>query len=578
MAALPAPPADLRVLTQTPEEELQSEEALASIKALLRERTGHDFAHYKRGTVLRRLERRMQVNAVSDLPSYRKLLDTEPRETPALLQDMLISVTNFFRDPESFAALEASLRNAASERQQNEPFRAWVVGCATGEEAYSLAIVLREILGQAATIQIFASDIDERAIAAARTGLFPESIAVDIDPERIADFFTAEPGCLRITKTVRDMVVFSTHNALSDPPFTRMDLISCRNVLIYLDRVAQNQVTRSFHFALKPQGLLFLGSSETIDTAEGLFDGVDKGHRIYRATAKALRARSLPPMPVKIPEVAAPAFTADPPRQAERPPLETLHERILRNYGPPTVLIDADNTVLHVSQRATHLLRLPEGAPTNKLLALARPELRAELRAALTRAIETGLVVEAPRVRLKVNGQLHTIVMTVRPAFDETPKGLLLIVFDEAQESLATPVDGNIQRDPLVDSLERELLRTQERLRTMVGESNASTEELRASNEELQTINEELRSTTEELETSREELQAVNEELTTVNSELTMRIEDSTQLNDDLQNLMNSADIGTVFVDREMRIKRFTPQAATLFNLLTEVAPEKWSS
>lgn len=566
--ALPSPPADLEVVPESGEDQLQSEEALASIKALLRERTGHDFSHYKRGTVLRRLERRMQVNAVSDLPSYRRLLDTEPRETPALLQDMLISVTNFFRDPDSFAALESAIRNLTTERPDNSPFRAWIAGCATGEEAYSLAIVLREILGRATSIQLFASDIDERAVASARTGLFPESIAADIEPHRVKEFFTAEPGGLRINKAIRDMVVFSTHNALSDPPFTRMDLISCRNLLIYLDRVAQTQVMRSFHFALKPQGLLFLGSSETTDAADGLFEGVNKSHRIYRAAPKALRARSLPPMPVRIPELAAPTYAPAPAAAVERPPLEMLHERILRNYGPPTVLVDADTTVLHVSQRATHLLRLPEGAPTNKLLALARPELRAELRAALTRAIETGLVVEAPRVTLKVNGETHTIVMTVRPAFEETPKGLLLIVFDEAQDSLAIPIDGHVSRDPLVESLESELLRTQERLRTMVGESNASTEELRASNEELQTINEELRSTTEELETSREELQAVNEELTTVNSELTLRIEDSSQLNDDLQNLMNSADIGTVFVDREMRLKRFTPQAATLFNLL----------
>jgi len=565
---LPTPPPDLDVVKAEGEAELQAEEALLSIKALLRERTGHDFAHYKRGTVMRRLERRMQVNAVPDLPSYRRILDIEPRETLALLQDMLISVTNFYRDPEAFEALEASLRTLVTERVSSEPFRAWVAGCATGEEAYSVAILLREILGPGVAIQVFASDIDERAIAAARTGVFAESVMADIGPERVRNYFSVEPGRLRIHKSVRDSVVFSTHNLLSDPPFTRMDLICCRNVLIYLDRFAQAQALRSFHFALRPRGLLFLGSSETADATEGMFDGIDKGNRVFRVNAKAQRAIALPGMSPKNLDLAvAPLKTAQVPAAA-KPPLELLHDQILRDYAPPTVLVDADDTVMHVSQRASHLLRLPEGAPTNKLLALARPELRAELRAAMTRAAETARIVEAPRIRLSINGEPHIVIITVKPVLDRLPKGLMLVVFDEAQESLASRVEDMPGRDPVIASLEAELLKTQERLLNTVGESTASTEELRASNEELQTINEELRSTSEELETSRDELQAVNEELTTVNTELTLRIDDTSKLNDDLQNLMNSAEIGTVFVDRDMRLKRFTPQAATLFNLL----------
>ncbi len=564
---LPAPPPDLWVEHATGEDQMHAEEAIASIKALLRERTGHSFTHYKRGTVLRRLERRLQVNAVPDLPSYRRLLESDPRETFALLQDMLISVTNFFRDPQAFEALERAVRDMASERTPGEPFRAWVAGCASGEEAYSLAIVLREILGRTVPIQIFASDIDERAIASARTGLFPESIKSDISPERVREFFVAEGGGLRVSKAVRDTVVFSAHNLLSDLPFTRMDLISCRNVLIYLDRIAQMQAMRGFHFALKPHGLLFLGTSETADVADGLFDDVDRGQRIYRANPNAAPARVLPPISVRTLELVMPAPRAESAEPA-KPPLEHLHERILRHYAPPTVLVDADDTILHVSERASHLLRLPEGAPTNKLLSLARPELRAELRAALTRAAQTGRSVQAPRVQLTLNGDVRTVTITVRPAVGESPSGLMLVVFDEAQERMGEPADAIPARDPLVASLEAELLRTQDSLRAMVGESTTSTEELRASNEELQTINEELRSTTEELETSHEELQAVNEELTTVNAELTLRMEDTNKLNDDLQNLMSSAEIGAVFVDRDMRLMRFTPQAATLFNLL----------
>ncbi|WP_371436582.1 chemotaxis protein CheB [Polaromonas sp.] len=566
---LPDAPPDLQVEQPAPEPALLASEALLSIKALLKERTGHDFSHYKRGTVLRRLERRMQVRAMPDLPSYRQLLDIDPKETMALLQDMLISVTNFFRDPGAFEALGRALATHLQGRAQ-EPFRVWVAGCATGEEAYSVAMLLREAMGaEGPPISIFASDIDQRAVASARAGLFPASITADVSGERLQRFFVSDPAGWRVTKAVRDSVVFSTHNVLSDPAFTRMDLICCRNLMIYLDRSAQKQLLRSFHFALKPRGLLFLGSSETADAGGNLFEHQDKDAHLYRAAIVPARARSLPPLPptpTRIPTMAVPENETPTPAPAT-PPLELLHQRIVRQYAPPSILVDADDTVLHVGERAYHLLRLPEGAPTNKLMSLARPELRAELRAAIGRATSTSRVVASPPVQLTINGEVHHVVITARPAKDESPSGLVLVVFDEAEESLAA--DSSAQaRHPLVDALEAELLQAQDRLRSMAGESSASTEELRASNEELQTINEELRSTTEELETSREELQAVNEELTTVNAELTLRIEEASEINDDFLNLMNSADIGTVFVDREMLVRRFTPQAATLFNLL----------
>lgn len=565
---LPNPPPGLEVLRASGEAELSAEESLVSIKALLRERTGHDFAHYKRATVLRRLERRMQVNGVPDLPSYRQLLDSKPGETQSLLQDMLISVTNFYRDPQAFLALEHAVAKLVPERSSREPFRAWIAGCATGEEAYSVAIILWELLGDSGTqIQLFASDIDQRAIAAARTGLFPASIEADVSPARLRKFFIQEPAGYRICKSIRDTVIFSAHNVLSDPPFTRMDLICCRNLLIYLDRSAQAQVLKSFHFASKPRGLLLLGSSETADGTTELFHGLDKTNRLYAALPSAARAPSFPSTLSRPPVLVQPVPDA-PQGTYVKPPLEVLHERVLRNHAPPTVLADGDLTVLHVSERAAHLLRLPGGAPSNNLLALARPELRAELRAAVSRAAETGRSVEAPRVRVTINGEVRQIAITASPAGEETPRGLILVVFNEVHESLNIAGKEASGRDPLVDSLESELLRTQERLRNTVGESASSTEELRASNEELQTINEELRSTTEELETSREELQAVNEELTTVNSELTLRMDETSKVNDDLQNLMISADIGTVFVDRDVKLKRFTPQAATLFNLL----------
>ncbi len=568
---LPSPPPDMKVEHVSSDAKLLAEEALLSIKALLRERTGHDFAHYKRATVLRRLERRMQVAAMPDLPSYRRLLETDPLETRALLQDMLISVTNFFRDPEAFNALEAMLKSAIAERPATVPFRAWIAGCATGEEAYSVAILLRELLEPSGTpLQVFASDIDQRAVAAARTGQYHASIATDVSPERLRERFVADGVDFQISKGVRDAVVFSVHNALSDPPFTRMDLICCRNLLIYLDRSAQAQLLRSFHFALKPRGLLFLGSSETVDPGDGLFIAEDKRHRIYRASDTVKRPRVLPNVPSLMASLSLASMAEPASRPAARPPLEALHLRVLLGHAPPTVLVDADDTALHVDERVAHLLRMPGGAPSNKLLALARPELRMELRAALVRAAETGRSVQARRVKLQVNGRPRVVTMSVRPALSESPPGLLLVVFDDSEETMdeATVPD----KDPVLFSLEAELLRTQDQLRSLAGESAASTEELRASNEELQTINEELRSTTEELETSKEELQAVNEELMTVNGELQLKIEETGKVNDDLQNLMVTAEIGSVFVDREMRIKRFTPQAATLFNLLASDA------
>ncbi len=566
---LPAPPAGLDVEPSSESSQQQAEEALLSIKALLRERTGHDFTHYKRGTVLRRLERRMQVNAVTDLPSYRRLLDVQPKETQALLQDMLISVTNFFRDPKAFGALQATLVSSTAERAVNDPFRVWVAGCATGEEAYSIVMVLREVLGKTAPpSQIFASDIDQRAVSAARAGRYPSSIAIDIPEALLTACFVSEANGYRIFKNLRDQVVFSVHNVLSDPPFTLMDLISCRNLMIYLDRPAQEQLLRSLHYALKPRGLLFLGSSETADAAGQLFEVVDKANRIYRAAVVPQRSRVFPPVPMRIPAPVDVPRHGSVSRTSDRPPLENLHDRVLKAYSPPSILVDADDTILHVSERAAHLLRMPEGAPSSKLMALVRPELRPELRAALLRAAKSGKVVEAPKVQLRVNGQMHVVTITARPAVDDAPKGLMLVVFDEVEESLAIDPGAEPRRDPMIDALEEELVRAHRQLRTMAGETAASTEELRASNEELQTINEELRSTTEELETSREELQSVNEELITVNAELSIRVEEAAKVTDDLQNLMTSADIGTVFVDRDMCVKRFTPQAATLFNLL----------
>ena len=414
-----------------------------------------------------------------DLPSYRRFLEAEPTETPALLQDMLISVTNFFHDPEAFQGLEEAVRAAITRRPPSEPFRPWIPGCATGKEAYSVAVLLQELLAPLhAPIQLFGSDVDARAVGIARAGVFALSIATDVSQQRLREFFMPESRDYRIAKVVRDTIVFSTHNVLGDPPFTRMDLICCRNLLIYLDRQAQAQLLRSFHFALKPEGLLFLGSSETADVVEGLFAAVDKSHHLFKASQIPRHSVTLPPVPHLARSIfEAPVRHATDDSPQPRPALEALHERVLARHAPATVLVDADDTTLHVDERAAHLLRLPGGAPTNKLMGLARPELRAYLRAALARARETGRSVAARPVRLEVNGQPRFLSINVKPASSESPEGQFLVVLDESQKTLLVEKDVAC-RDPVVETLEAELTKARTDLRSTRGESAASTEAL----------------------------------------------------------------------------------------------------
>ena len=551
--------------------EAHAEAALADIMVLLRTRTGHDFRHYKRATVLRRIERRLQVTAVPTLPAYRGYLERHVEETGGLLKDMLISVTSFFRDRESFDALEHQLEAMLAEPQhEGQKVRAWVAGCATGEEAYSVAMLLDENSARKqrpVEFQVFASDIDERAIAVGRAGLYPDTISADVAPARLRHFFSHEQGQYRVRKELRERVLFTAHNLLRDPPFSKLDLVCCRNLLIYLDREVQAQVLEVFHFALQPGGLLFLGTAESADVATGLFSMVDKKNRIYRSNAMLRRARFVPSLPSSAvsPLASTSVEKATPP---ERSPLGDLHRRLLDRHAPASLLLDAQSNILHSTEHASIYLHFAAGAPTQDLLSVVRPELRLALRTALFQAQQSGRSTEAERVRLERNGVARWLTMTCRPVEAEGGR-LMLVNFDEVQATLAVPpADGPAERDPTVVLLEEELHRTRELLHGTVGQSATSAEELRASNEELQAINEELRSTTEELETSKEELQSVNEELITVNAELKDKVDETGKVNDDLKNLIASTDIATIFVDRGLRIKRYTPRAADLFSLI----------
>ena len=543
-----------------------AEEALREVMKIVRQRTGHDFKHYKRATLLRRLERRLQVNGVPTLPAYRALLANSLDEPRLLLADLLIGVTQFFRDRVAFESLEREvLPRIFQEAGDQEQIRAWIAGCSTGEEAYSMAMLFADEAKRSRTarrITLFATDIDEPSLETAREGRYPESIVADVPPTRLRGHFNKEGGVWRIAKALRDLIVFAPHNVLRDPPFSRLDLVSCRNLLIYLDRSAQRDVLQMFHFALKPGGFLFLGSSETVDASGELFSPVDKANRIYRANAVARNLRVLPQF-THTDRLTAPAHaTANTPRALK---LAELHQRMLSEVGAATVVLTAANEILHSSSRVGDYLRFAEGTPSTDVLSVAPPELRQALRVCLFEALQSRGHAESAPTPMARDGKR----VFARVARDlGAPGDLILLTFDELSEAQVAPREASEGRDPMYAQLEGELLKRTEQLQTTIEQYETSAEELKASNEELQAINEELRAASEELETSKEELQSTNEELTTVNVELKSKVEETSIINDDLTNLISVTEIATVFVDERMRIKLFTPAASGIFSLL----------
>jgi two-component system CheB/CheR fusion protein len=560
-------------------------DVLQALLTILRIRTGHDFRHYKRGTVMRRIERRLQVNGVTDLDGYKRFIETHPEETTALLKDMLIGVTNFFRDRKSFDAFEQRVvASLFTRRSPDEPVRAWSAGCSTGEEPYSLAMLLIEhgpVHGKFPQIQVFATDVDASAIDTARAGVYAGSIVADVSPERLRRFFVKPGGRFQVSKELRQKVIFAVHNILSDPPFSGMDLISCRNLLIYLDRTVQRQVLETFHFALRPGSFLFLGAAESGDIASDLFEPVDKRNRIYQS--KRVGTRAMPPLPL-----IRPGAIFDIPRRPAlgretSTSLATLRRRVFERHAPPNVTVDREGAILHMSDHAGRYLQYVGGEPSRNLLTLVNPELRAELRNTLHRVLSDGDNVVSQRVRFS-RGETSSFVKLSARLFkdDESGEDVIVVFFDEMEteagnqagneahaaiQQHAPAHDFSADATKLVD-LEQDLYRSQTQMDSLTEDASVSSEELMASNEELQAINEELRSTSEELEAGKEELQSVNEELITVNLELCDTVTETAKANDDLRNLISSTGIATVFVDREMRIKRYTAPAVGLFKLI----------
>jgi two-component system CheB/CheR fusion protein len=551
-------------------------QALRDVFSLLRARTGHDFSNYKRATVSRRIARRMVVHGVSSLAAYAKLMRERLEEAPALLKDLLISVTNFFRDREGFDALEKQvIPRLFDAKGEEDQVRVWVPGCATGEEAYSIAMLLVEYASDkpgAPGVIVFATDIDGDAIAAARGGFYTLNDAADVSVERLRRFFVRDGEAYRARKELREIILFAQQNILKDPPFSHLDLVSCRNLLIYLNRPAQRRVMEVAHFALNPSGYLFLGASESIEGAGDLFVSVDAEAHLYQSRGNVTRAALPVPEVAPLHHVAAPRGGEAKGTNWPRTTSAATHLRLLEEFAPPSVLVNDEHELVHLSERAGRYLQFAGGEPSQNLLRLVRPELRIELHSALYQAANLHVPVDAKGLRVRVDDRVVTVDVHVRPVIGdaEPARGYFLVLFEEVRddggELSAPPV--SLQDGGAARQLEEEVHRVKLQLRAAVERHDTQSEELRASNEELQAMNEELRSSAEELETSKEELQSMNEELRTVNQELKIKVEEQAQAANDMQNLINSTDIGTIFLDRQLRLKMYTPGVRQFYRFI----------
>lgn len=561
------------------------EDELARIATILLHKTGHDFRRYKMATLVRRLQRRMQVLQVPSVADYIDQLRRDPKEADQLFRDLLIGVTHFFRDPEAFAVLAREVIPRLFELAAADgSLRLWTPGCATGEEPYSMAILLKEeMLKQDVSpkVQIFAGDIDEEALEFARQARYPEGIAQHVPPERLERFFVRQDHGYRVSKDIREMCIFSTHNLIKDPPFSRLDLIVCRNVLIYLEADLQRYVNGLFHYALHRGGYLFLGPSESVVGPPELFKTIDRKHRVFQRSDTIARPLQVAPVGPgggrgAAPRTAGERATAGA-RTRQQELVAALERVLLDQYAPAWVVINALAEAVYFSPRIGRYLQPPPGAPSNDVISMARLGLRLDLRTAIHKAVRTGETVVQTDIAVETNGERQRINLLVRPVQElGAESGLFLVIFqelgppesrsqtgDETTTAAARTIDNNV-----IQQLESELRTTKEHLQASVEEVETSNEELKSSNEELLATNEELQSANEELQTSKEELQSVNEELETINVELQKKVEELDRANSDLENLFQATQIPTLFLDNELRIKRFTAAATELFHLI----------
>ena len=548
------------------------------ILGLLKDKTGHDFISYKPNTILRRIQKRLNILQINNLSSYIYYLQQQPTELDTLLQELLINVTSFFRDPDAFSLLTDLLKKRIiPNRAPDETIRIWVCGCATGEEAYSLAMILHECMLSLQTnlsVQIFATDLDSDAIRLARSGLFPLSIENDLSVDRLSKFFIKEENNYKINNEIRRMIVFAEQNLIKDPPFTRLDLLSCRNLLIYLNSALQKKILPLFHYSLSPHGLLFLGTSETVGYSNNLFSPIDKKWKIFERVDFNSSFKSMLQMP-----------TTRATEQGEIKKMEKntndidlnlsnlIKNLVLKNYTSACIVIDEKGNIIFSYGKANQFLSFPVGEVKLQFMDMISSDIKYKISSAVQKAAAEQK--EIVYTGLSLTDDNKIINIRVRPLIEvqSIKRKLMLIVFEDVSildhSAGALPLIKNIEPKAKNLQLQHELNYTKESLQITIEELETANEDLKSSNEELQSTNEELQSTNEELETSKEELQSLNEELTTVNIELESRIEQLSSANDDIKNLLDNTEVATIFLDKELCIKRFTPKATEIINLIS---------
>ncbi|QPK64543.1 PAS domain-containing protein [Methylomonas sp. LL1] len=551
--------------------ELKAQSALEQIVILLRERTGNDFSLYKKNTIYRRIERRMGLHQIDAVHKYVRYLRENPQELDLLFKELLIGVTNFFRDPAIWEALKNNaIPTLLAQYPAGKVLRAWVPACSTGEEAYSLAITFKEVLAQGQypqpfKLQIFATDLDQDAIDKARQGLYPANIAGDVSEERLGRFFSVDGDGYRINKEIREMVIFAPHNVIMDPPFTKLDILSCRNLLIYLSTELQKKLILLFHYTLLNRGILLLGNSETISNFSHLFNVLDSKSRLY------LRVGN--PFPLEVDFPTKYFTTKAMPSETDQPSsiinLQTLAEKLLlQHYAPAAVLVNADGDILYINGRTGKYLEPAAGKANWNIHAMAREGLRHEILSSLKKARTQDDAVRMAGLLVATDGGKQTVNLMVQAiSKPEALKGLLIVVFTDVE---IPPAGKTPRKSPNAEmkSLQYDLQQARDEMQTLREEMQTSQEELKSANEELQSTNEELQSSNEELTTSKEEMQSLNEELQTVNAELQAKVDDLSRASNDMDNLLNSMEIATVFLDNALNIRRFTSHICHLFKLI----------
>ncbi len=552
--------------------------SLQKILILIRNRTGHDFSLYKESTINRRIARRMNVHQIDQVPDYLKYIQQHPKEINTLFKELLINVTSFFRDPEAFKTFEKKLKSEVLDKKvDGERVRVWIPGCSTGEEVYSIAMIIQEYIdksGKHLEIQLFGTDIDDDAINTARTATYPSTIVTNINPDRLKRFFTKKGDGYIVKKNIREMAIFAPHDVLINPPFSKLDAISCRNVLIYMNKDAQKKMLSAFNYALKSGGILFLGPSESISNFVESFKTLDNKWKIYKSKKTAQTpAGDFVRFPyAKMPNDYTAVEDLEIIGKTDHNIGKNVEKLLIERYAPPTAIVNNEGRIVFIHGRVGKYLEPAEGVANLSIIDMAREGIKFELNSAINEAVIKNKEVIYENLDVKTNGSYQLIDLIVKPI--NKPKlmeNLLMVTFKDvkrANENNEKIPETTPKKDIRINELEEELRVTKDRLHTTIEELETSNEELKSANEELQSMNEELQSTNEELETSKEELQSLNEELLTVNTELQNKVDQLSEVNDDMNNLLNSIEIPTIFVDKDIKIKRFTKETTKLINLI----------